>query len=218
MKGETDLLDPEYVKLLNRKGRNLTVSMTTETLSDIPTEAVMGFHTVATHEVISVLRDEFETWAEELTYEEVHALHKYTKNSFEKDGTKFFQRLNEMLRGVRPEDSKLEYYSRILSQAITKKPLENGIVCYRNLKVNPFEGAKVGDKVPGLQFFSTSVVPARALKGDFHLTIIAPPGTLGAYIENVSRVPSQREFLLDKSCWYKILAQKENEIVLEVIV
>ena len=56
------------------------------------------------------------------------------------------------------------------------------------------------------------------MEGEYHITIIAPKGTRGAYIEGISRVPKQREFLIDKDCDYKVLSRKGKEIILQVVV
>ena len=168
--------------------------------------------------VVEVMRKEYERWIDSLSKAELHAIRKYTKNSLEEPDGKFYRRLNAMLRGDIPEDKHLREYADTISGALKRQPLENSILCYRNQSVNPFGSGKVGSTITVDQFYSTSVIQSKAMKGKYHLTIIAPKGTPGAYVENISRVKSQREFLIDKGCNYRLISIQGNEIVMEVII
>ena len=168
-------------------------------------------------EVVSELRKEYQKWVKSLTAKEKRAIRKYTKNSFETGFNKFYQRLNAMLRGEIPEDKTLRRYANLISYALKKKPLEHDIVCYRTISFNPFIGLKVGDVFEGKQFISTTVVKTKTMKGDFHMVIRASKGTNGAYIESLSRVKKQREFLFDKDCKYRILSIEKDTLVLEAL-
>lgn len=215
VKGERSILDPEYVDYLNRKmraGIASTVNKATKT------EPVMSFNAVLETNVVKVLREEYGEWIEMLTDRELHAIRKYTKNTFDDIKPKFFERLNAMLRGDIPEDPALREYAETISGALKKKPLENDIICYRSMDVEPFPGVSVGEVVEGEQFFSTSVISSRTIGGEYRLTIFAPKGTPAAYIEGISRFPKQRELLIDKDCCYKVLSRRGNDIVLEVVV
>lgn len=213
VKGERSILDPEYVNYLNRKMRSgiTTVNKTTKT------EPVMSFNAVLETNVVRVLREEYGQWVEMLTGKELHAIRKYTKNTFDDTKPKFFERLNAMLRGDIPEDSALREYAETISGALKKKPLENDIICYRNVSTDPFAAIPVGKTGPGKQFFSTSVIGTRTMKGEYRLTIIARKGTPGAYIEGISRFPKQREFLIDKDCAYRVLSRQGKDILVEVV-
>jgi len=135
----------------------------------------------------------------------------------EEKGNKFYQRLNAMLRGDLPEDPYLRGYADTISGALKKQPLQEDIICFRNIDVDPFADAEV-NKMAGInQFFSTSVIQTRAMEGKYHITILVPKGTPGAYIEKLSRVPSQREFLLDKELTYRVKSRKGNDILVEVV-
>ena len=214
MKGEQKLLDPEYVKFIDSKiKKGILIGGAGEP------EAAMTFKALLEANAVKVMRDEYAPWVESLSKKELHALRKYSKNSLKEDPEKkFYARLNAMLRGDTPEDPELREYAELISNALKRKPLENDIYCYRNLDIDPFEGIAVGDKVPGKQFFSTSVVESRTMPGDYHLTIMVPKGTPGAYIEKISRVPSQREFLIDKDCEYRVISRRGKDILLEVVI
>lgn len=149
---------------------------------------------------------------------ELHAVKKYTKNSFDDVKPKFFERLNAMLRGERAEDPKLRRYANIISYALKRKPLENDIICYRRVSVNPFEGMTVGDEKNIPQFFSTSIKRDAAIHGKYEITLFVRKGTRGAFLDkNVSEYPEQLEFLIDKDTKYRIMRVRGNKIVVEVI-
>lgn len=68
------------------------------------------------------------------------------------------------------------------------------------------------------QFVSTSVVASKILPNKtYTLVIYAPKGTKGAYIEEVSLFPKQREFLLNNDCRYKLIKRIGYVIELEVM-
>lgn len=214
MKGERNLLDPEYVNFLESKGKAIVVNVNTQKAP----EAIKRFKAVQESIVVDTMRKEYDTWIAMLSKDERHAIRKYTKNSLQEEkGNKFYQKLNAMLRGDLPEDTYLRGYADTISGALKKQPLKEDIICFRNVRVDPFAGTKVGTQVSGKQFFSTTVIPSRAVAGECHITIFAPKGTPGAYVEKLSRKPKQREFLIDKDVQYRIKSRKGKNIVLEVV-
>lgn len=168
--------------------------------------------------VVNLLRKEYSAWLLLLTDEEKHAIQKYSYNSIDKKSNSFFKRLNAMLRGDYNDTDKelLEEYAKRISYALKKHPLEHDIVCYRGSDDNPVEGLKVGTIFSLCQFTSTSVVRTKALSKKYKIVILAPKGTNGAYIEGLSAFPKQREFLIDKDCYYKLVSVKNDYIKLEV--
>ncbi len=174
---------------------------------------------VPEEKVVEILRKEYASWVACLSSEEYHAIRKYSFNSFDETPNRFFERLNSMLRdGARiGETEMLASYAEIISTAIKKHPLEHNIVCYRGTNVDPTTDFNIDDVFCLSQFTSTSVIKSRVLNKKHMLTIIAPEGSCGAYIERVSCFPKQREFLFDKDCFYQMIARKDGEAVLEVI-
>ena len=213
MKGERTILDPDYIIAIEKKMKRGPILA-----KGVAPEPIMGFGPVIESNAVQVMRKEYEEWVDSLTKKELHAIRKYTKNSLEETGKKFYEQLNAMLRGDIPEDNNLREYAETISKALKRKRLESDMILHRNISVDPFSGVPVGEQAPGKQFFSTSVIRSRALKGDYHLIILAPKGTTGAYLEAISRFPKQREFLIDKDCRYRVLSRKGKTIVVEVIV
>lgn len=176
-----------------------------------------NFRAVPQNQVVNTLRKESEKWSELLSGDEKRAIRKYTYNQGDNAPNRFFERLNAMLRGDLEPDPSLTDYADVISGALKKHKLEQDIVCYRNVATSPIGDRSVGDIVKMKQFISTSVIPARTLKGNCEITIYAPKGTTGAYIEKLSKFPNQRELLLDKDCLYRVISNKGNKIELEVI-
>lgn len=177
-----------------------------------------NFRAVPQDQVVDVLRRDSEDWITGLTDVEKRAIKKYTYNSGDEKPNRFFERLNAMLRGDTPENESLRRYADTISEAIKKSSLERDVICYRNMDIDIYAGYKPGDIFVESQFISTSVVPGAALNKPYKITIYAPKGCKGAYIEKVSKYPRQREFLLDKNNVFRVISKKESEIELEVIV
>lgn len=216
MKGETDLLDPEYVSFLNRHITGGKISQVTNS-APANLEFLKGFHEVQSDVVRDVMLKEYDPWVKRLTSKERYAIQKYTKNTFDDYPPKFFERLNRMLRNG-AHNAKLEEYANTISAALNKQLLQSDIICYRNVNVDPFAGFEKDDVVPIKQFFSTSVLKQSARKGEYQITLFVRKGTRGAYIESISRVPEQLEFLIDKDCEYRILSRRGKKIAVEVVV
>lgn len=175
------------------------------------------FLAIPQNQVVSVLRKEAEEWIKTLTPKERKAIVKYTYNSGDKAPDRFFERLNAMLRGDLKAESNMLQYADTISGALKKHRLKHDVVCYRSVSVNPITGKPMGSIVKMKQFISTSVIPGRALKGNCKIVIYAPKGTAGAYIEELSKFPNQRELLLDKDCVYRVISNQGDTIELEVL-
>ncbi len=167
--------------------------------------------------VVENLRKDSIEWISNLTNEEIHAIRKYSYNSFEEGEDKFYSRINAMLRGDIPTDSTLEKYIDIISKALKKSKTKRTITCYRRVNVNPVECFSNGDYFSLYQFISTSVIESKALPGKYTMVIKVPKGIAAGYIEKISIFPKQRELLLDKDCIYRLISVKGTVIEMEVI-
>lgn len=176
-----------------------------------------NFRAIQQSQVVNRLRKEYSTWKQSLNDFELKAVKKYTYNSNESGRDKFYMRLNAMLRGDRPGDERVLRYANGISGAIKKGTIPCDVICYRNMDTNPYSNLDVGDIFVEEQFVSTSVVKNRALQKKFKLIIYVPKGSKAAYIESVSKFPTQREVLIDKGSIYRVISKKEDVIELEVI-
>lgn len=175
------------------------------------------FHPLPQEKVVDVLRKESKEWIQTLSEKEQHAIQKYTYNSGDKKPNRFFERLNAMLRGERLKEEKLMQYADIISAALQKNKLKQDILCYRNMEFNPYEKYDIGTVFIDNQFISTSVIKNAALSKSFKLIFFVPKGSRGAYIEQISKYPKQREFLLDRNCKMRILSKQKDSVLVEVI-
>lgn len=175
------------------------------------------FRAIPQDQVVNVLRKEAKEWIETLTPKERRAIIKYTYNSGDKAPNRFFEKLNAMLRGDLKTEPNMLQYADTISGALKKHRLKHDVVCYRSVGVNPIEGIQTGSIVRMKQFISTSVIPSKVLKGNCKIIIYAPQGTAGAYIEELSKFPNQRELLLDKDCIYRVISNQGDTIELEVL-
>lgn len=175
------------------------------------------FKAVPQDRVVETMRKDSEVWMEMLTNAEKKAIHKYTYNSGDKKPNRFFERLNSMLRGDTIGDDKLRKYADTISGALKKNRLSEDVICYRSVDINPIGNRSVGSIIKLKQFISTSVVESRAFNNKVKMIIYAKKGTNAAYIELLSKYPSQRELLLDKDCIYRVISNKKDIIELEVL-
>ncbi len=176
---------------------------------------------LSTENVVRILRQEYDIWIESLTEKEKYAIEKYSWNSFDKNNGRisFFQRLNSMLRGLSTKEKEmLTEYADIISNAISKHPIEHSVVCYRGSDFDMSDDTAVGEVFISYQFISTSVIRGRKLKGVYEFIIHVPKGASAAYIENLSRYKSQRELLINKDTLYKVISRNGYLIELEVVV
>ena len=169
--------------------------------------------------VVNEMRLEYKEWCSLLSVEEYKAIRKYSYNSYDKKPNRFFERINTMLRGTynRSDSTKLKVYANVISKAICRHNLQQPIICYRGSDIDVTSGIETNTEFMFNQFISTSVIKSKVFKCRYLYIIYAVPGTKGAYIEEISCSPKQREFLLDKNCKYKLLSRKENIIELEVV-
>lgn len=171
--------------------------------------------------LIRIMSAMYQPWVDSLSSKERYLLRKYTYNSNDAGRpNRFFERLNRTMRGdyFGTDQPRLKEYGDIISKAILKTSPEIPIVCYRGVDDDLMKDVETGTVFTFNQFISTSIVEAGALKKRFKYVIVAPVGTKGAYIENLSAFSGQYEFLLDISCEYILSEKKGKTVFLEVVV
>lgn len=104
----------------------------------------------------------------------------------------------------------MDFYTEIKS-GILKNKLEDDIIVYRK----DYSVSSLNGKTE--KFLSTSVTTKGAFSGNPNVAIIVPKGTEGAYIELLSKMPKQREFLLGDEINLKEVLRERELTVFEVI-
>ena len=176
------------------------------------------FNPLPQAKVVNVLRKKSIEWIKKLTDKEKRAIRKYTKNSIDPKGMELFRRINAMLRGDAPKDVKLERYVNLISSALRKNITDCDIICYRRATTDIMKDYEIGDIYYPGQFLSTSVTAKGTLNGEYLIVIKVKKGARGAYIENLSDYPSQREFLIDKDAAYRVVNKASKTTTIEVII
>ena len=208
----------KVAKAFKKPDKNVAETIEKSGGSGIIESEIGGFSPLPSDKVVDTLRQESESWIKSLNEKEVRSIKKYTKNSGDTKTNKFFAKLNAMLRGDLPEDTRLRYHAENISSGLKKNKLRQDILCYRSVDFNPIQGLRVGDMYEPKQFLSSSVTKKGILKGEYIMVIETPKGSGGAYIEGLSKYPKQREFLFDYDCKYRIKYVKGKNIGLEVII
>ena len=86
---------------------------------------IPNFNPLSESKVVAVLRKEAQPWIESLSDAERIAFEKYTFNPGNKKPTRFYERLNRMLRGDAEEDSVLRGYAEKISGALKRSTLKH---------------------------------------------------------------------------------------------
>ena len=173
-----------------------------------------------TESVVNILRNEYDAWIAMLSEKEKFAIEKYSWNSFDKSNGRisFFQRLNSMLRGINTEEKEmLEEYADIISNAVSKHPIEHAVVCYRGSDYDMTDGSPVGGSFLSTQFISTSVIRSKKLPGQYEFVIHIPEGANVAYIEKLSKYKKQRELLINRNTVFTVISRNGFLVELEVL-
>ena len=175
-----------------------------------------GLNPLSEEKAVNVLRGKSKKWIENLTDREKKAITKYTFNGTDADGKKLYEKINGYLTDdYIPADEKeenmfLDFYAEIKG-AILKNELEDDIIVYRrDYSVSSLQGKTE-------KFLSTSTTAKGAFGGNPNVAIIVPKGTEGAYIELLSKMPKQREFLFGDGISLKEVSSKDGLTVFEVI-
>lgn len=167
--------------------------------------------------VVPKLREDAKEWVNSLTKEQKYSINKYTLNSIDSKDNQFYFRLNQMLKGNKPYDGVLKKHSDILSEAISKFNLKENIIAYRTTCTDEFKDIKVGETVKIKQFISTSVSKSGTLNKEYKIKLYISSGTRCAYVEELSKFKKQRELLIDKNTWVRLLYRRGMCTALEVL-
>lgn len=174
-----------------------------------------GFDPLSEEKVVNILRGESEKWIEKLTDSEKKAITKYTFNGTDADGKKLYEKINGYLTGKyipadEKEENMIQNFYADIKGAILKNELEDDIIVYRrDYSVSDLQGETE-------KFLSTSVTTKGAFGENPNVAVIVPKGTEGVYIELLSKMPKQREFLIGDGIKLKEVLHKDGLTVFEV--
>lgn len=175
----------------------------------------LGYDPLSDSEVVNVLREESKEWINNLSESEKKSISKYTYNGKDSDGLRLFEKINGFLDGrYKPfNDKEKEIILRNaynINQGLLKNELKHDIIVYRKEKFIDTLDGKV-DK-----FLSTSVSKKGVIGGNPNVAIIVPKDSIGAYIENMSKLKRQREFLLNTNTKLNEVFRNKDFVILEV--
>ena len=176
----------------------------------------MGYKPLSQEKVVNILRKDSNLWIKKLSNYEKNAITKYTFNGVDEDKGKLFRKINEYVEGiynpkdVKEEDMIIRMYNNIYS-ALLKNSTNDDIILYRrDINHKGLDGITK-------KFLSTSVTQKGVFKSKPNVAIIAPKNTSGAYIELLSNLPNQREFLLNSGSHLKQVYSDDEFSLYEVI-
>ncbi len=176
-------------QILNRKNNNKLRRIAYAKAKEL------GYDPLPYNKAVNTMRNEHDEWISSLLDSEKNAITKYSFNGTDKDGKKWFEKINGYLESYytpKNSDEKgkiAEHYFNI-KKALLKNDLKHDIIVYRNESNFKYLKGNIS------KFLSTSVTTKGVFKDEANVAIIVPKGTRGAYIEMLSKKRKQREFLL----------------------
>lgn len=172
---------------------------------------------------------DIEKWKNSLTRQEVEALSNYTWKEYGDTSVANFEDINNYLRNgeiSKVGKTKIENAISNIDNAIDKYKLEKDLVLYRGIDTPTLIEQAIGEKkwtrnedaisgylknktIENKAFTSTSLSQKEASNfglgnNSCILRINAPAGTKGAYIDTVSKISKEKEFLLARNINFKI--------------
>lgn len=153
------------------------------------------------------------SWLISLTEDEKEGIRKYSGSSYSD--------INRCLRkGI--TDPHWQKYIDSISNGLQKFELKEGIITYRGLQTNAFDGLEmsdiIGTEITDAAYMSTSLLGSGAFSGNVQLELHVPPGKHGASIIPLSIFPGEYEFLLDKGTKYVVRKADREQGILKLIV
>ena len=176
----------------------------------------LGYIPLAANKVVPIIRMESKNWIESLNEFERISIEKYTYNGIDSDGMKLYKKINLYLTNkYQPkndtEEKMLIKHINNIIKGIDKNTLNNDLIVYRKDMLPQSLEGNVN------KFLSTSITEKGSLGNEPNVTIIVPKGASAAYVELLSPYPKQRELLLSPKTELKLLANKQDNYLYEVI-
>lgn len=177
----------------------------------------LGYDPLPDNKVVNTLRKDAEKWILTLSDDEIKDISKYTFNGVDNDGKRLYYKINGYVEGYynpnnEKEEETIKRIYKNIHSGILKNEHNEDIIVYRKDE-NPLNLEGISNK-----FISSSVTKKGAFEANPNVAIIVPKGSNGAYVENLSKYPKQREFLLNSGTRLeRIYSDKDNYIYKVVI-
>ena len=176
----------------------------------------LGYNPLPDEKVVNTLRKDAKKWIQTLSDDEIKAIRKYTYNGVDADAKKLYYKINGYVEGYyNPSDKKEEEIIKRIFKNIYLGLLKNehskDIIVYRK-DDNPLNLNGTSNK-----FISSSVTKNGAFEGNPNIAIIVPKGSNGAYVENLSKFPKQREFLFNSGTNLELLFKDQDTYIYKVV-
>lgn len=177
----------------------------------------LGYNPLPDNKVVNTLRKDSEKWMLTLSDDDINDISKYTFNGVDNDGKRLYYKINGYVEGYynpnnEKEEETIKRIYKNIHSGILKNEHNKDIIVYRKDE-NPLNLEGISNK-----FISSSVTKKGAFEGNPNVAIIVPKGSNGAYVENLSKYPKQREFLLNSGTRLeRIYSEKDNYIYKVVI-
>lgn len=147
--------------------------------------------------------EHYQQWLDGLPADQKQAMTKYTGGSYTS--------INNHLRGGgKPTSQDL-----LRDAALKKGRTPEDLLVHRGFDHTPFrEALEAGTVTPGTVFHdkgyvSTSLHSERAFQNKIRMRAVVPKGSPGGYVQSISQVPSELEFLMPRSSSFKILGYQK---------
>lgn len=176
----------------------------------------LGYNPLPDDKVVNILRKDAEKWIQTLSDDEIKDFRKYTYNGVDDDGKRLYYKINGYVEGYYNPINKYEEeiikknYKNIYS-GLLKNKHDKDIIVYRKDK-HPVNLEGISNK-----FLSGSVAKRGAFEGNPNVAIIVPKSSSGAYVENLSIYPKQREFLLNSGTRLEKIYKDKDIYIYKVV-
>lgn len=176
----------------------------------------LGYNPLPDNKVVNTLRKDAEKRIQNLSDDEIKALRKYTYNGVDDDGKRLYYKINGYIEGYynpinKHEEEIIKKNYKNIYSGLLKNKHDKDIIVYRKDK-HPVNLEGISNK-----FLSGSVTKRGAFEGNPNVAIIVPKGSSGAYVENLSIYPKQREFLLNSGTHLEKIYKDKDIYIYKVV-
>ena len=176
----------------------------------------LGYDPLPDDEVVNILRKDSQQWIKNLSDNEIKAIKKYTYNGVDFDGKRLYYKINGYIEGYydpmdENEEELIKKIYKNIYTGILKNRHDKDIIVYRK--------DEYPDRLEGIsyKFISASATQRGAFQRNPNTAIIVPKKSNGAYVENLSKFPKQREFLLNSGTYLEMIFKDKGTYIYKVV-